>query len=335
MMRILLVPVLVATFAAPAAAQLEGAFTLGTWDKDPDSRVQLNLVYNDGHSNYGRRVERSALTDVVRTGDRITFALRREPGTFSFEGRGSLDRASGWYGFTANQEFRQQMEKLGFRDIEAKELFVFAMDDLTVTRVRQLQQLVSNRLDTPELVRMINHGAGFDYVQAMTALGFKNLTSDDYRRARDHGVSESYVRGMADLGVKLSLEESIRTRDHGVTPDYVRAMRNAGFQVSLDELVRGRDHGVSADYLQKMRDLGYDKLPLVEYIRLRDHGVTPDYVQSMRDLGYANLTANELVRMRDHGVTASYVKRLKELLKESPSAEQLIRMRSHGDFGSR
>jgi ribosomal protein L7Ae-like RNA K-turn-binding protein len=307
MMKILLVPVLVAAFAAPAAAQLEGAFTLGRSDKAPDDRVHLNLVYNDGHSNYGRMIERSALTDVVRTGDRITFALRREPGAFTFEGRGSLDRASGWYGFTGNPEFRQQLEKLGFREIEAKELFVFAMDDLTVAKVRQLQQMVSNRLDTPELVRMINHGAGFNYVQAMTGLGFKNLTSDDYRRARDHGVSESYVREMADLGMKLSLQELIRTRDHGVT----------------------------ADYLQRMGSLGFDKLPLGEYIRMRDHGVTADYVQSMRDLGYTTLTANELVRMRDHGVTANYVKRLKELLKESPSAEQLIRMRSRGDFGSR
>ena len=334
-MRILLVPLLLAAFAAPAAAQLEGAFTLSTWDKGPETRVQLNLVYSDGHSNYGRMVDRSALTDVVRTGERITFALRREPGIFAFEGRGSLDRASGWYGFTGNQEFRQQLEKLGFRDLEPKALFVFALDDLTVARVRQLQQLVSNTLDTDELVQMINHGAGFDYVQAMTGLGFKNLTSDQYRRARDHGVSESYVREMTDLGLKLSLEDLIRTRDHGVTADYVRAMRSAGFQVSHDELVRARDHGVSADFLKRMRDFGYDKLSLDEYIRLRDHGVTPDYVQAMRDLGYTNLTAGELVRMRDHGVTPSYVRRLKEILKESPTAEQLIRMRSHGEIGSR
>ena len=334
-MRILLVPILVATFAAPAAAQLEGAFTLGTWDKDPDNRVRLNLVYDDGHSNYARMVERSALTEVVRTGDRITFALRREPGTFTFEGRGSLDRAAGWYGFTGNQEFRQQLEKLGFRDVDPKALFVFAMDDLTVAKVRQLQQLVSNTLDTAELVRMINHGAGFSYVQAMSGLGFKNLTSDQYRRARDHGVSESYVREMADLGMKLPLEDLIRTRDHGVSAEYVREMRSAGFTVSHDELVRARDHGVTAEFLRRMRDFGYDKLSLDEYIRIRDHGVTPDYVQSMRELGYTNLTANELVRMRDHGVTANYVRRVKELLKESPSAEQLIRMRSHGDFGSR
>jgi hypothetical protein len=334
-MRILLVPILVAAFAVPAAAQLEGAFTLSTGDRSNGTRLQLNLVYNDGHSNYGRRVERSALTDVVRTGDRITFALRREPGTFAFEGHGSLDRASGWYGFTGNQEFRQQMETLGFRDLEPQALFVFALDDLTVARVRQLQQLVSNRLDTAELVEMINHGAGFTYVQAMTELGFRNLTSNEYRRARDHGVSESYVREMADLGFKLSLDDLIRTRDHGVTAEYVREMRSAGFQVSHDALVRARDHGVSAEFLRRMRGFGYDKLSLDEYIRLRDHGVTPEYVQAMRDLGYTNLTAGDLVRMQDHGVTANFARRMKELLKESPSAEQLIRLRSHGDPGSR
>jgi hypothetical protein len=332
-MRILLVPALLAVFAMPAAAQLEGAFTLTSSTRD--NRIQLNLVYEDGHSNHGRMVERSALTDVVRTGERLTFVLRREPGTFTFEGRGSLDRASGWYGFAANQEFRGELERLGYRDIEPKDLFVFALDDLTVGKVRQLQQLVSNKLDTDELVRLINHGAGFNYIQAMTGLGFKNLSSDEYRRARDHGVSESYVREMADLGMKLSLEELIRTRDHGVTAEYVRAIRSAGFQVSHEDLVRARDHGVTPEFLRRMQDFGYQGLPLDEYVRLRDHGVTPDYVQSMRDLGYTKLSSNELVRLRDHGVTASYVRRVKELLKDSPSAEQLIRMRSRGDIGSR
>ena len=94
------------------AAQLDGAFTLRSVDND--DRLSLNLVY-DGHSNYGRMVARSALTDVVRTGDRITFTLRREPGTFTFEGRGSLDRASGWYGFAPNQGFAGDLAKLGFR----------------------------------------------------------------------------------------------------------------------------------------------------------------------------------------------------------------------------
>ena len=287
----------------PAAAQLDGAFTLRSVDND--DRLGLNLVY-DGHSNYGRMVPRSALTDVVRTGDRITFTLRREPGTFTFEGRGSLDRASGWYGFAPNQGFAGDLAKLGFRGVETRALLVFALEDLTVTRVRQLQQMVSNTLDTEELVRLIDHGAGFGYIQAMTDLGFKKLSSEDYRRARDHGVSESFVREMAGLGMKLSLEDLIRSRDHGVTPEYVRAMRSAGLQATQEDLVRARDHGVSAEFLRQMRDLGYSKL-----------------------------TTNELVRLRDHGVTATYVRRVKDLLKEPPSVEELIQMRSQGAFGSR
>ena len=330
---LLLLPLVLAASALPASAQQDGAFTLRAWGKD--DRLNLNLVYEDGHSNYGRMVERSALSDVVRTGDRITFAIRREAGTFTFDGRGTLERASGWYGFAPNQSFRTEMEKLGYRDIEPKHLFVFAMDDLTVAKVKHLQQLVSNKLDTAELVQLINHGAGFTYVQAMTSLGFKNLTSGDYRRARDHGVSESYVREMADLGMKLPLDDLVRLRDHGVNPEYVRGMRTAGFDVSSDELVRARDHGVNVEFLQRMRDFGFTGLALADYIRMRDHGVTTEFVQAFRDLGYTTLTPNELVRLKDHGVSASYARRIKDLMKESPSVEQLVRMRSGGDFGSR
>jgi len=331
--RILLLPLLITASILPALAQQDGAFTLRTSEKD--DRLHLNLVYDDGRSNYGRMVERSALTDVVRNGDRITFAIRREAGTLTFDGRGTLERASGWYGFAPSQSFRSGLEKLGYRDIEPKHMFVFAMDDLTVAKVRQLQQLVSNKLDTAELVRLINHGAGFTYVQAMTNLGFKNLTSDDYRRARDHGVSESFVREMADLGMKLPLEDLVRMRDHGVTPGYVRAMRGAGFNVPSEELVRARDHGVSAEFLQRMGDFGYSALPLGDYVRMRDHGVTPEFVQAFRDLGYTKLTPGELVRLKDHGVSANYARRIKDMMKEPPSVEQLVRMRSGGDFGAR
>jgi hypothetical protein len=331
-LRAVCVLFLLAGSVQPAAAQLEGAFTLRSVDND--DRLSLNLVY-DGHSSYGRTVARSALTDVLRTGDRITFTLRREPGTFTFDGRGSLDRAAGSYVFAPNQGFAADLAKLGFRGIEAKALFVFALDDLTVAKVRQMQEMVSNALDTEELVQLINHGAGVTYIQAMTDLGFRKLPSDDYRRARDHGVSESFVREMAGLGMKLSLHDLIRSRDHGVTPEYVRAMRSAGLQATPEDLVRARDHGVGAEFLRQMRDLGYDKLSLDEYVRLRDHGVSAEYVQTLRDLGYAKLTTNELVRLRDHGVTASYVRRVKDLLKEAPSVEELIQMRSQGAFGSR
>ena len=336
-MKCLLIPAAVLLLTASAAAQqLDGSFTLRANDsRDNDDRVQLNLQYQDGHSNYGRSFERSAFSDISRSGDRITFSLRRDPGTFKFEGRGTMDRAAGWYDFVPSPTFGPELERLGFKGVNPRALFVFALDDLTIVKVKTLRGLVANELDTDELVQLINHGAGIKYIQAMTDVGFKKLSSEEYRRARDHGVSEQFVREMADLGFKPSFEDLIRARDHGVSADYVRAMRDAGYKLQLEELVRARDHGVSTEFMRRMSALGYDKLPLDEYVRLRDHGVTPDFVESMRAEGYKNLSADELVRLRDHGVSASYVRRVRELFKGTPSVEQIIRLRSRGDIGSR
>ena len=314
--------------ATPAVAQTDGAFTLTKSSRD--DRLNLNLQYGNGRSNYGRTFSRGDFSDVQQTGDRITFRLQRAPGIFSFEGRGSMDRASGWFVFAPNADFSREMERIGFRGLDDRALFVFALDDLTIPKVKQLQGLVSNELDTTELIRLINHGAGLAHIQALSDLGFKRLTSDEYRRARDHGVSVNFVREMAELGVKVEMNELIRMRDHGVTPEFVRAMRSEGHDVSHEELVRARDHGVTPDFVRRMGALGYKGLALAEYVRFRDHGVTPDYVEALRDAGLAKVSARDLVRLRDHGVSASYVRRVRERFKEMPSVEEIIRLRSSG-----
>jgi hypothetical protein len=327
-MRFVPVVPLILIASSAVAQPLDGAFTLRA--ARDTNQVNVNFQYEDGRSNWGRNFDRSELSDVKREGERITFTMRRDPGTFTFDGRGTPDRAAGWYGFTPSPDFQRGIEKLGFRDVDAKALFVFALEGLTLDRVRQIQRLVSDDLDTAKLVRLINHGAGVKYIQAMTDAGFKGLTSDEYRRARDHGVSADFSREMREFGMQLSLDELIRARDHGVSADYVRAMRNAGYKLSHEELIRTRDHGVSVDFMKRMTELGYADLPIAEYVRMRDHGVTAEYIEALRETGYTKLTPNELVRLRDHGVSADYVRRVKEMLKESPTVEQIIRMRNSG-----
>ncbi len=330
-MRILLAPLAILLAAVPVAAQLDGAFTLRATDQG--DRVNLNLQYGDNQgSNYGRTFERSALTDVAQSGDRITFALRRPAGSFAFEGKGTLDRAAGSYRFTPDPGFRRDIERLGFKDVDDRSLFTFAMDDLSIAGVKQLQGLVSDTLDTAQLVRLINHGAGVRYIQAMTDAGFPKLESNEYRRARDHGVTPAFVQEMAGLGVKVPLAELIRMRDHGVSAEYVRTMRAAAGQgLTHDELVRARDHGVSAEFVRRMSALGYKDLPLADYVRMRDHGVTADFAEEIRTAGLTP-TASEVIRMRDHGVTADYVRRVKEKFKSTPTVEEIIRLRSRGEL---
>jgi hypothetical protein len=358
-MPVLLIALTMLLAAVPIGAQTDGAFTLRQSSRD--GRINLNFQYADRHSNYGRMFERSAFSDVKQTGDRITFALRRAPGVFTFDGRGSMERASGSYEFTPSVEFQREIERLGFRDADDTALFVFALDDLTIEKIKRLQGLLADQIDTDGLVRLINHGAGLAYVQSMTDAGFKKMSSDDYRRARDHGVTADYARDMEALGAKLSLEDLVRTRDHGVTTDYAKAMRDAGYQLDIEDLVRARDDGVTADYVKGMRaaghkveiealvrardhgvttdfirrmgELGYGGLDLDEYVRMRDHGVTADFVESMRDAGLTKIPARDLVKLRDHGISASYVKRAREIFKETPTVDQIIRLRTRGDIG--
>ena len=315
--------------ATPVTAQqIDGSFNL---QRAPDGRIHLNIRNNRdgrGSSNWGRTFERSALAVTSQNGDHITFTIARAPGVFTLEGRGNADRASGWFAFQPNATFRREIEALGFRGVETEDLFVFALDDLTTAKVRQLLGLVADPINTDDLVRMINHGAGVDYVQSMTDLGFRNLTVAEYVRARDHGVTPRFAQEMRQLGMQLPLNELIRSRDHGVTAEYARAMRSAGHDISHDAMVRARDHGVSTEFIAEMTGLGYGQLALDEYIRMRDHGVTSDFVESMQRLGYKELTVNELVKLRDHGITVSYVRRTKELFKELPTVDQLIRYKN-------
>lgn len=301
MIRLLPLVALALLAGPPVLAQNDGAFTVRRLD---DGRLNLNLQQADGRSNFGRTFERSEFTDVSVTGDRIRFSLKRAPGSFAFEGRGtSLDRASGWYVFTVNPAYPRDMERVGFRDLDDRALFALALDDLSVEKAKQLQGLLSDTIDSDQLVRLIHHGAGLTYIQAMTDAGFRKLSSDEYRRARDHGVTAQFAKEISEV---------------------------SGEKHALEELVRIRDHGVSGRFIREMRALGHGDLSIDEYVRMRDHGVTPEFVQAMRDVGFEKASARELVRMRDHGVTAAYVKRLKEQLRETPSVEDVIRFRSRG-----
>src|SRR5687767_11215027 len=99
--------------ASPLGAQdISGSFT-ARFDED---RVQLNFQAESGRSgwsNYGRSVSASALSGFTRANGRVNFTLRRAAGTFTFEGRGNDERASGSFVFDADESFERGLAQLG------------------------------------------------------------------------------------------------------------------------------------------------------------------------------------------------------------------------------
>jgi beta-lactamase regulating signal transducer with metallopeptidase domain len=309
----------------------------GTWEirpTDTDGVVHLRLVEVNSSSGSNVPIEQlEGLTaaQIAGTGGPIQFRLKRDAGTFTFEGVVRNGVGAGTFSFAADPNFPAELAKRGFARPAAGEQYQMARHDVGFAFVDELNKQGYSKPETSELVRAGQHGVQVTYLRDMGALGYRLGSLDPLIKLRDHGVTPDYVRELAALGYKgLSADDLRQARDHGITPDYVKAMTDAGYgSLRMEELINARDHGVSADFVRGLGDAGHRKLPLEQVIRVRDHGVSPEYARDMRQLGYT-LPIEELIRTRDHGVTVEFVRAMAALGYTGLPMDSLVRVRDHG-----
>ena len=309
----------------------------GTWEvrrTNTDGVVRLRLVEINSSSDSNvplERLEGLTAAQLTGSGGPVQFRMRRDAGTFTFEGVLRNGVGAGTFSFAADPNFPEELTKRGFARPTAAEQYQMARHDIGYAFVDELSKQGYTKPQTSELVRAGQHGVQVSYLREMGALGYRLGSLAPLIELRDHGVTPSYVRELAELGYKgLPADEIRRARDHGITPEYVTAMRDAGYgSLPMDALINARDHGVTPEFVRGLRDAGYAKLPLDELIRVRDHGVTPEYARDMRQLGHA-LPIAELVRARDHGVTTEFVRELAALGYSNLPMDGLVRLRDHG-----
>ena len=308
----------------------------GTWEIRPartEGTVHLRLVELQSSSGSDIPIDRlDGLTAAQLTGagGPVQFRLRRDAGTFAFEGVLRSGVGAGTFSFTPDAGFPAELAKRGFARPTPGEQYQLARHDVGYAFLDELGRQGYAKPETSELVRAGQHGVQTTYLREMGALGYRLGSLAPLITLRDHGVTPAYVQELADLGYKgLSADAIRRARDHGITPEHVRGMRDAGYgSLTMDQLIKSRDHGVTAEFVRGLGEAGHRKLPLEEVIRVRDHGVTPEYAREMRQLGH-DLRIDELIRTRDHGVTPEYVREMRTLGHELPIG-QLIAARDHG-----
>ena len=314
----------------------EGTSASGAWQVEPsDKPGRVYLELRQRHSSNGRDVALTSLEGLsqsaMASGGAVTFTLRRDAGTFTFEGTFRNRMGAGTYSFAPSATFADTLEKRGIGRPTAAQQHELAKADVGLGLVDALSAQGYEKPTIDDLVRAGQHGVDTEFVRGMGQLGYRVGTVAALIKMRDHGVTPDYVQGLMAEGLpKLSADDLVRARDHGVTPDYVRAMRQAGYaSLGVDALVNARDHGVTPDYVKAMGELGYAKIPLDALINARDHGVTGDYVKGMGDLGYTSLPLDALVNARDHGVTADFARSMRDL-GQRLELKELVRARDHG-----
>src|SRR5262249_55122585 len=128
----------------------------------------------------------------------VTIRLRRDAGTFIFEGEREGKDATGNVRFERDESFAALGAGLAGREVTPAEL-----TSLAIASVK--------REDVEEL-----RNAG------------EPLAPRDLVRLRDQGVSGAYLHELAESGRPFALDDAIKLRNNGVKGEYVKGLHDAG-----------------------------------------------------------------------------------------------------------
>ena len=313
------------------------ALSGGTWQirLASDGRSAHLTVSVVPNSTYGTTIPLDAVEglEAILTGPGgpAHYTLKRDAGSFDFEGVIRAGAGGGTFSFTPNAAFADELVRRGFSRPMAFDLGRLAWSDIGFGFLDELNALKYARPTLQQLVNGAQHGVTRRYLREMADLGYRVGTVDALVRLRDHGVDAAFVRGMEGQGMKgLSVDDLVRSRDHGVDPQFIQGLQALGLKgLSLEDLVNARNHGVDPGYVSELRELGY-QLRLDELVDARNHGVDPGFIREMASAGYQHPSIADLIRMRAHGVNAKTVERLKSRGYDRLSIDRLIELQSRG-----
>lgn len=263
----------------PATGGKDGSAIRGQWTAERDrDGLQLNMTYRsaNGPSMHGHHYKQSDLAGLG-PGPDVHFEMRREAGTFRFDGRfdgsGPGAQGSGTFTFQSNPEYVRDMAGLGY-EIPQTKLVSFALFDVSRAFVQELRSLGYDDLSLDDLVSFRIHGVDADLIRALNAAGYENVPAKKLVSLRIHGATPEFARGMAELGYRgVSLDELVGFRIHGVTPEFIREVAATGHQgVPAADLVSMRIHGVSPDFIRRAEARAGHALTIRELVGMKIHG---------------------------------------------------------------
>jgi beta-lactamase regulating signal transducer with metallopeptidase domain len=197
---------------------------------------------------------------------------------------------------------------------------------------RERSRVRSSDDELEELIAMRNVGVTAQYIAALEAAGYRNLTNRQLISLRAVGVTGRYATEMNELGFsRLEPDQLKSMRAVGVTPAYIAELKRHGIEpLSVDDLIGLRAIGVTGDYIGQMRSLHPDLVDIDTIKRFRAVGVTPNYVRALQQAGLTGLPARQLIKLRVHGVTAAYIREIEAAGFTNLSPDQLVRLKISG-----
>lgn len=185
-------------------------------------------------TNFGVTLDQ--LTGLTReqvmssSGTNVQFQLKRDAGSFNFEGWFKNGNGSGHFTFAPSSTFAGELARQGFDRATDEQLLSLAMADTGQSFINELKAQGYDTSTVEQLVKMSHHGVRLEYLQGLKSLGYSVKTTNLVIRMKDHGVNLNFIRDLQGLGyTNLPPEDLVRTKDHGVNAKFINEFMAAGY----------------------------------------------------------------------------------------------------------
>jgi hypothetical protein len=243
----------VAAGTADDASPCKGTWSLNNWT--PGDGVHLTLSYRKATSRWEWGNDQSiddlqglSRAQLRSTHADVAFTLKRDAGTFTFEGSITLGIGRGVYRFDPDPTYTAKLSALGYGlvDDDPVAIMLMAVRDVSLQYAAEVKNSGLSDVKIADLLRLQDHGVELDFIRALRVAGYDDLTADDVVRFRDHGIDGPFLRALKTSGApELSADDIIKLHDHGVRADYVARINAAGYgDLTVDQIIKLHDHGV-------------------------------------------------------------------------------------------
>ena len=234
-------------------------------------------------------------------GAETRFELRRDAGTFRFQGSFDGRRGRGTFTFAADPAFAEEM---------------------------------GGKTATLRLMELALYAHPLGYVREMRALGFARSPTPSRRfRPRESAVPEP-IREMVGAGDRVRSCGSSWNSGAMASPP-TRARHGRGRVSRLFVLGSGgaRAPRHRARVRPGLSASGYRLHYPFQLVEIHSHGITPEWLRGIVQAGYGDATPEQLVSLHAHGIDGDAFRGAPSQGRRRPTPEELMSLQARGDAG--
>ncbi|SNR38641.1 M56 family metallopeptidase [Flavobacterium sp. ov086] len=311
--------------------------------------VEINFKSNET-DNSSSTFQLSELANIPRD-KQGTFALTREAGTMSFNGKFEGDKGMGTYKFIPDAAYRaamlkegvmvkkdidiivfyminikvsyvQMLKKNGYNDIDKDQLIPLAALDINEAYITSIKQAIPD-IDLDNLVPFKSLGIDKAFIEEIRKAGYKDVSPGKLIALKSQGIDGKYITDVRNStkGDKTDNDKDSEDDDDiiafkalNVDQEYINSFRKLGYNnISNSDLIAMKSLNVTAEYISGFQKAGYKDIQVDDFIAMKSLNVTPEYVTEFQKAGYKNISASDLVALKSQNITPDLMQQYKDL----------------------